>query len=566
MQNFGPVNTLAINTTKRTTAQTDYSRFVDDDNQRAIFFMDLPFRSRTEVDPLTTGPKTVNTIPVNVIPNTDNLIPNTEDLFFSSKNWVGRPDDPIRPNRAPRRRLVAAFRVRRTTPYFPDEQSRIQVAIANATLQNDDRWLDFLAFEKTSEGFRAPIWHGPLDGPFSFAQRLIQPKVAGIETTGDELVIQFSSETSKFASLPLQRARYDGTGGINGDPELAGSLRPLVFGSVFNMEPTPMFRAALIYQVNSGPTAGIGPVWDGGSEVPFDRDFPNLESLAAATIAPGHYATCRSLGLFRMQLAPLHRLTCSVRGDAPGGVYLLDAGSVLFHVLTVIAGQPTSLLNVTSFFQLSKQEIGWYNERRDYTIEDFVNILLRPENAVLGETTTGLIGVIRHRPPSLQSATKTLRVRPSQVEARRTGFTPLKAQTVLYGRNWTVMGDGDFAAGVGAVSQEPFRRQWFEERATSGLVSAFSNLDSQETRKETWWTGAQQAEARRQAAEDVTMFGRSTIALTVRGLGRRGFSIRDGEVVNLVTDKFGFNDGRNVVVTGIDLGARNEQVDLEVVA
>lgn len=565
MTNFAPLNGLAINTARRTSTQTAYTGFLADEKQDPVFFLDLTYRSRNELDTLQTPPAGHNVLPINVTRASPLFTPDGGQMFFSSKNWIGRPDDPLRPNHAPKRRLVAAFRVRRSTPYFPNEESRIQTTIANATLTNPDGDLDFLAIEQTTEGYRAPIWHGPLDGDFGQMQRLVQPTVRGVETNGDELVIQFGTQATIFANLALQRSRFDGTGGINGDLALKGTLKPMLFGSVFNMEPMTLYAAQLIHMVNAGPVSGIGPVWDGGAEIPFDQDFPTFEALAAATIAPGHYATCRIAGCFRLQIPPFRKLTCSVRGDVSGGVYRQDTGTILLHVLTTLSGRQTSLFNISSFGQLSKAPIGFYNERRDYTVEDFINLLLRPENAVLGETQTGLIGIIKHRPPRTQSALRVLRPRASQVDSRLLDYIPYASQTVRYGRNWAPLAESDFASGVGDIARQPFRDQWQTVRDTSGLISGFSNVASQEGVKDTFWARDESAAAQTQANEDIQMFGRATVGLTIRGLGREAFGIRDGEVVNLVVNKFGFENGRNVVVVGVDQSAKGEVVDLEVI-
>lgn len=566
MTNFGPLNTLAINTARKTETQTAYTDFLADEKQEAVFFLDLTYRSRNELDPLDTPPAGHNVLPINVTRAASLFTPEDGQMFFASKNWVGRPNDPLRPNQAPKRRLVTAFRIRRTTPYFPSDESRIQTTIANAVLSNPDGDLDFLAVEQTTEGYRAPIWHGPLDGDFGQAQRLIQPIVRGIETNRGELVIQFGTQSSRFANRALQPRRFEGTGGINGDLELKDTIKPVLFGSVNRMEPMRLNASTLTYMVNAGPVSGIGPVWDGGAEIPFDRDYESFAALAEATIPAGHYATCLLAGCFRLQIPAFHALRCSVRGDVSGGVYRQDAGAILLHALTTLSGNPTSIFNISSFGQLSKAPIGWYNERRDYTMEDFINIVLRPENAVLGETTTGLIGIIKHRPPRNQSASRTLRPKPAQVDVRLLDYTPYASQTIQYGRNWAPMSEDDFASGVGDPDRQPFRDQWQTVKDTSGLISGFANVDSIDSTKETLWALGEEAAAQNQANDDVQMFGRATVGLIIRGLGREAFGIRDGEVVNLVVDKFGFAAGRNVTVVGVDQSARGETVDLEVIA
>ncbi len=566
MSNFGPIGGLAINTARRAQTRTAYTDFLSDTNQEAVFFLELTYRSRNELDPLSTPPAGHNVLPINVTRASPLFTPRDGSMLFSSKNWVGKPTDTARPNSAPRRRLIEAFRVRRTTPYFPSDESRIQTTIASATLANPNGDLDFLAIENTTEGYRAPIWHGPLDGDFGVMGLLVQPLVRGVETNGEELVVQFGTGASSFSTLFMQRNRFDGSGGINGDPELKGAIKPLIFGSVYHMEPVSIYAAALIFMVNSGPIAGIGPVWDGGSPIPFDRDYETFEGLAAAVIPPGHYATCLAAGCLRLRNAPLHALRCSVRGSLIGGLYLQDAGQILLHTVTTLAAKPSSLYNISSFGQLSKAPIGWFNEQREYTIEDFINEVLRPENAALGESADGRIGVIKHRPPRTQSAARVVRVRPAQVEVRLLSYTPYASQTVRYGKNWAPLSDADFAEGISEEDRPQFRDPWESARDTSGLISGFSNVASVDSVKETLFARGESAAAQLQANQDIQMFGRATVGLSIKGLGRKALQYRDGEVIQLIVDKFGFENGRNVVIISVDQAARGEVVDLEVVA
>ena len=566
MTNFAPVNLLPVNTWKRSQTATDYLRFLADDTSEEIFFIDLTFRDRIELLPLSSAPAGNNVLPVNVTRNSSMFHPTEQQIYFSSKNWIGKPSDPIRANFAPYRRLKAAFRIRRSTPYFLNEESRIQTTIASTTLDNSNRDLDYLAFEKTVEGYRAPIWHGPLNGQFDKMQRLIKPKVKNVETDGDDLIINFENESSQFSTIPLQKSRYDGTGGINGDPTLKDQLKPLVFGSVYNMEPTLIYAAQLIYQVNGGPVSGIGPVREGGRPLAFDQDYPSFAALAAATIPQGSYGTCVTNGVFKLGLQPINKLTCNVRGDAGGGLYRQDAGEILLYVLTVFAGRQTSLFNISSFSTLSKQSIGWYNERKDYTIEDFINIILKPENAVLGDTSTGLIGVIKHRPPQSQASTKTITLRERQLDVRSIDVFPLASQTILYGKNWSPYEESDFDAGLSEAERIPLRAPWRKANASSGLISAFTGITSFNGQKESWFAYDEDVAAQNQANEDVQLYGRSVIGLKIKDLGREAFGLKDGEVVKVICPKFGFDAGRNVVVLGIDQEAKGEKVEVEVVA
>ena len=563
--NFGHVNEFEVNSTDSLDTASDYAAFLADKKRAAVFFMELTVRDRTESGEIFIPSEPVNVLAVNETEGEGAYSPTSETRFLSSRHWIGRPDDPIKPNSAPSRRLVAAFRVRRTTPYFPTEENRIQVIVANATLDNLRRDLDDLVYEKAIDATQAPIHHGPLDGPFSDAKLIAQPTIKGVETAGDDLRIQFSPPASQFATIQLQSAKYTGKGGLGGDVELKDTLKPFVFGYAFNMPATLIDKQSLVYQVHSRRINGIDAVYEGALEIPFMQDYPTYESLLAATITAGHYATCRLFGVFRLASAPTKRITASVFGDATAGSYVFNSGSILLRALTLLAGTPTSRLALSTFSKLSKAEIGWYNERKEYTLDQFINAILKPENAVLGEMRNGLLGIIKHRPVEEQPARKTIRIRPTQIEGKILQPSPIKKETLFYGWNWSPFtSEDEFVEDVLESDRGRFRDQALQIRATSGLISALRD-DAVEAEKITWWSETSIAAVQDQANVDMELFGRARIPFEIQ-LGREGFEIRDGEVFELVVDRFGFGDGKKVVALNFDEAARGETVTLEVMA
>lgn len=565
MTNFGPVNTLAINTSRRTTTASAYAQFVNDIKRQAVFFMELTQRDRTDQGALFAPPAGVNVLPVNVTRNSANYLPTSATILYSSRNWIGRPNDPLKPNVAAKRRLITAFRIRRSTPYYPTEDNRIQTTVANATLDNTRRDLDAIVHEKSIEATGAPIYHGPLNGFFSDAQRIAVPTVRGAETSDDEIRLQFLNTEDLFSNVALQSARYNGNGGLGGDVGLRGSVKPFVFGDVFNMPPTLINQLLFIYQVHSGRVSGIGPVWEGASAVTFDQDYESYAALAVATIPSGHYATCKALGLFRLSQAPTKKITASVRGDATANFYVQDSGAIIFRALTLIAKRSTATLDIASFSLLSKQPIGWYNERKEYTVAEFINLILHPENAVLGEMRTGKIGIIKHLPLEDTITAKTIRIRPSQIEAVLSTEAPMKSEIVHYGWNWSPFtSEDDFVDSVPELERDRFRDQSLVARSTSGRVSALRD-DAVNAEKISWWTEAAGDAAQEQADIDMQLYGRTRLRYKLT-VGRKGFSIKDGQVFNLYVDRFGFENGAKVAAIDFDESARGEQVIMEVLA
>ena len=113
----------------------------------------------------------------------------------------------------------------------------------------------------------------------------------------------------------LHGQRYGGTGGADGDASLAGRIKPIAIGDVFNISPVLINATGLIYQVSCTSVLAIDAVKDGGAALAVDADYATYALLAAAVVASGHYATSKALGLFKLGATPVYLITADVRGD-----------------------------------------------------------------------------------------------------------------------------------------------------------------------------------------------------------------------------------------------------------
>jgi hypothetical protein len=115
----------------------------------------------------------------------------------------------------------------------------------------------------------------------------------------------------------LHGERYGGTGGLDGDPTLAGRLKPYAVGYVSNITPVTINAVKLIGQVSRSAVTSITNVTDGhGTALLSAGDFGTYDALAGATIPVDGFATCLALGLYRLGAAPVFGITCNVQGDA----------------------------------------------------------------------------------------------------------------------------------------------------------------------------------------------------------------------------------------------------------
>jgi hypothetical protein len=116
---------------------------------------------------------------------------------------------------------------------------------------------------------------------------------------------------------PLLVNTYSGTttsggqGTANGDADMKDQIKHKVWGTVHNVDCVDVNHFDLVRQTSDGPVTSQ-TVYDGGIALTNDGDVGNLTALFAASILPGHYATCNSLGLFRLGTAAVGAVTADV--------------------------------------------------------------------------------------------------------------------------------------------------------------------------------------------------------------------------------------------------------------
>lgn len=204
--------------------------------------------------------------------------------------------------------------------------------------------------------------------PFASWNTVASITAAGILNGLRQKQIKLRDLAHLLNAAPLHGNYYGGTGGLDGDASLAGTIKPYAVGRCFNVTPTPIDAADLIYQVSFTSVQSI-VAKDGGNALTFDGDDPDFATLKAATIGTGHYRTCKDLGLYRMGGKPLLIATADVVGDADmvsGHPAPVTRGQVARRIATglgLIRLDDVTALDNASFTDLDVNQpapCGWY--------------------------------------------------------------------------------------------------------------------------------------------------------------------------------------------------------------
>lgn len=490
-------------------------------------------------------------------------------FFFSDGLWVGRPNDPARPNTTADARIKQVADIERTIPLYPEAERRSESTVGEFVLANPDGALDEMSSRYSISGRVVRLYVGRTTDPFTSFRQMAQ--LFGQDTEGDlnEMRVRVQP-VETYLTVPLQISRYDGEGGTGGDAGIAGRLKPVCLGKCFNVTPVLINQAEWIYQVNSGPIYRVDKLKERGLELDYSgTDVSGYAELASLNVAAGEWASCNSLGLIKAGLGaggPAGPITADVLGDASVSGYVAELGAVLLRVLLTRARLPGAYIDIASFDALSLGPVGYYADGTDETtVADVMDHLLRGVNGFYGTRRDRLLHVARLRAPENHAAVTELSENIIRIEEIEMNPPARYEQTVAYKKNWTVMSDTDVSIALDS-----------DERQVLQLPGQITKRVSSEARirhlaaisGETIDTFmADEAEAAT-ICSDILSLHRATRRLFRVEIDRTGMQrqIDIDQVVSLAVtkDRFKLAAGQKFLVVGMRIDGRRETVELTI--
>jgi hypothetical protein len=323
---------------------------------------------------------------------------------------------------------------------------------------------DDLISKYSVDGRRITVKVGIKDSPYANYQTLFDGTAADWQVEEALLRVQVRDNSYQM-EMPAQPALYGGSGGMDGTEDLKGKRKPLALGECLNVTPVTLVPTLLIYQVNSGPMEAVTAVYDRAVALTFARDFATAEALFAATtggagsgadIEAGEYGTCLAAGLIRLGGSPVGTVTCDVRGDKTGGVYVNTTASIVRRLLAIGSKVPDPTgLSVPTFDEVERVQpavIGyWLDGSADTRVIDAVADLMGSVGGWAGMRRNGRLEVAIFTPPSGQPAASYDRVDIVDIDRQKLPdqlSPPPYRFRVAWGRNWTQQTDVAGQAGV----------------------------------------------------------------------------------------------------------------------
>lgn len=542
-----------------------YRVFLRDSKQRARFLIEL---NAVEFDgPLAkfSGVDTLGGVPIAHTQGAPAVLGERVFLFGDGK-WIGRPADTLRANKLADARIIASADIERSIPISPDQPRRGEIAVGEITFANADGGLDHLLQDYSVSGRSVRIYLGASRADFAEFGLVQEAFGSHFEADRDTLRLRVQS-TAGLLSTPLQSQRFRGTGGQDGDADLANRLLPITFGECFNITPVLINRDQWIYQVSDGPILAIDAVRERGLALTpaATPDVGTYGQLRATDVALGEYVTCLALGMVKVGFGvagPEGPVTMDVRGEVASGTYTVAMGDILHGIATRRAALDGGLLNLNSFADLPRGKIGYYADgSADLACSDVFDALLASISGWYATSRSKLLKVGYASPPEDLDSWAYHFDENQILDFEEIGRdqAPRYSQGALYAKNWTPLAEDDISAAVSTSARERLVASGQYVRTIAGEVRMRDRAAVAGGDLETFFVN--QADADDVVSRIMTMFrqSRRRFRLTTT---RVGYLVDLQSKARISYDRHGLGAGANFTVIGVRDDSRRGRVEL----
>ncbi len=436
---------------------------------------------------------------------------------------------------------------------------------------------DHLIAEYAVDGRAVTVKVGEDGAAYDSFVTLYEGTAAGWHVEEDVLRLQIR-DNAYLIEKPACANVYAGTGGLEGLDELKGKRKPRAFGELLNVGPPAigMVPAQLVYQVNDGPIEAVLAVYDRGVALTSAGDYATAGALLAAVtgeagsgapIEAGEYATCLAAGIFKLGGAPVGQVTCNLKGDKRGGVYVNQTAPIVRRLLeTVQNAQPVP--NEPSFVsvgELAPAPVGfWLGLDEQASTADVIADLMTGIGGWGGFRRNGTFEIGLVRGPA--ETPMAIYDRVDIVEIAREPLPeaydpPAQRYRAIWGRNWTVQSDVDgqnIPADRVAFLSEAYRVATTSDEAAA--VIRTSHPRAQDPAPiESYYQLKEDAQAHADSCLALFSVSRSLYRIVVKA---HPFVHEIGETIRVIYPRWDLHGGRNLVIVALTEDTDENKVEL----
>ena len=436
---------------------------------------------------------------------------------------------------------------------------------------------DNLISEYAVDGRAVTVKVGEEGSAYDSFVTLYEGTAAGWHVEEDVLRLNIR-DNAYLIEKPAAATIYAGTGGVEGLDDLKGKRKPRAFGDLRNVAPpligmVPVFQ---LYQVNDGPVDAITAVYDRGVLLTPTIDYATSTALLAATtgaagsgaaIEAGEYGTCLAEGFFMLGGAAAGQITCDLRGDKLGGVYVEDTVGIVRRLLATVR-DVTPVPNETSFVRVAEIQpapVGyWLGVDDEASTADVIADLMTGIGGWGGFRRNGTfeIGLIRAPGQPMATYDRVDIIEIAREQLPEAYDPPPSRYRVAWGRNWTVQTDLDGQNGVTAERvafvAEPYRIAATAESAAN-VIRANHPRAQDPAPVESYFRD--QADAQAEADRKLALFAatRSLYRIVIKA---HPFVHEIGETIRVFYPRWDLKMGRDLVIVALTEDTDANQVEM----
>lgn len=246
------------------------------------------------------------------------------------------------------------------------------------------------------DGRGIAIYRGDVGSPFNSYTKVISGTVELPEftfTKSQASTVHFVLRDKwKLFDKNISQTLYAGTNtGPTGNEGLAddlkGKRKPLCFGQVFNITPTPCNVPGLRYQVHNGAIQDVTACYIDGI----------AQTKVAAPPGAAQYSVDTATGIITLGSSPAGgQVTCDVQGYKPSGTYYTKVGDLISSICQVYGGLTAGEINSAAIAALNAANsatVGvYYDGGSEVTIAKVLDELI---NSIGGYTYFDRLGVLQ---------------------------------------------------------------------------------------------------------------------------------------------------------------------------
>lgn len=488
-------------------------------------------------------------------------VPGVITLRYATLNFTTAPTD-TPANTFYEGRIKQPGNIQRST--FSNQRTfgQSQISFGEVTLTNYDGGLDaLLNYAFTGRAITIKLGNMADDGtPPNTWTTIIRGSLEQAELSWQEVTFRVRDRQLDVAK-PIQQTRFAGTGGMEGGTNLTGKPKPLVFGSVLNIDPPLVDATRLIYQVHSGSTVtSIANVYDRGAKLTAGAVYTSLADIQANVPAAGTYRVWNDTTgcYFRIAANPTGMITADVvRGATVANRTVGQLFSQILQQAGIVSGD-ISAADITALDAVAAYDTGVYaGHDNDVTALQLLDDLTPSVGAWYGTDAAGTfrIGqIVLPTGTSVGTLTTTEILKIERIASRDAGAgIPAWKVKVGYQRLYETLPDLTNTATVADKSY--FAEEYRRVEASDATVKTAYIL-SPELEFETQLLA--QADATSEASRRLTIYKsrRDMYQVTVRVDTTLAGLLDLGKIVTLQIDRFGMSAGKKFLIIGIRTNAR----------